>query len=222
MSTRCPYCRMVNALNARQCDGCGYDLTGASSGGQRGSGFSNLFGGGARQSNPTPAPGTGNLSARCPYCRAVNAPNAAVCGGCGHPLNAPLQVQRYQPPFFDRLKTYVTGHWKGVGAAIIFLLVMVVIVIPTINEKAAERARKARCTYHANGMLDLTYTRVTKIYRIKYIPITTSSYEVTYTFEANGKTYTGKDNLPLEPTRREIVVNYEPEDPTNNHTELGR
>jgi hypothetical protein len=210
---------MVNKLNARQCDGCGYDLVGASSGGQQGSFFSNLFGGGARQTSAAPAAGTGSLSSRCPYCRAVNGSNLSHCSGCGHPLNAPLQARMYKPPLTERLSHYFTSHWKGMGGAIIVLVVALTVAGMAISEKSAESARRARCTYMANGTLDPSYYKVTKTRRIRFIPITSTYYEVTYTFEANGRTYSGKGEMSFEPRRREIVVKYEPEDPTNNFTE---
>jgi hypothetical protein len=219
MSTRCPYCRMVNNLNARRCDGCGYDLVGDASGGQRGSGFSNFFGGSSRQPNAAPVAGTGSLSSRCPYCRAVSAPHLSHCAGCGHPLNAPLQALMYKPPFFERFKNYFAEHWKGMGGAVIVLVVTLTVAGMAISEKTAESAKRARCTYMASGTLDPKYYKVTKTRRIRFIPITSTYYEVTYTFEANGKTYSGKGEMSFEPRRKEIVVKYEPEDPTNNYTE---
>jgi hypothetical protein len=58
------------------------------------------------------------------------------------------------------------------------------------------------------GTLDENYTVVTKD--------SVTSYDVSYTFTAKGKQFTGKDNISLEPTTADTTVYYMSADPADN------
>jgi hypothetical protein len=214
---------MVNELSARKCAGCGYDLISAPAGGDSGnswlSGFFGLF---SRQRPATPTPTAATPTGRCPYCRAVNSPQAATCIGCGHPLNVPLQAQYRRPrqPFSERFKSYVTAHWQGFATAAVFIGGATFLLWASSSEKNQEQERKARCTSQARGKLNPKYQIITKTTSIKFIPVSSkTTYDVTYTFQVNGATLTGKSNWAFEPTQLDVQVHYEPENPSNNYAD---
>lgn len=217
MATRCPYCKMVNYLDARQCGGCGHDLVGSSQPEPgRWSWLGNLFGGASSRSVAKPTAPTEQLSSRCPYCRVANFPNAQNCTGCGHPLNVPLQIQKYKPPFSERVRDYFSGHWQGFAGSLAVLVAVLIFAGFAASEKQEEESRRARCTRYARGTLNPNYTKVTKTVRVRWVPISKTTYEVTYRFQVAGKTYDGHDSWNFEPTERAIVVTYDPDDPSNN------
>jgi len=65
------------------------------------------------------------------------------------------------------------------------------------------------------GILDSTYTKVTR--KIIFV-----EYRVTYQFEADGRTYHGRDELGEKPLQRAVEVFFLPEDPANNRLKGGK
>lgn len=77
----------------------------------------------------------------------------------------------------------------------------------------SEMLRSQRCTVATIGELAMSYTVNEKS---RNGVVTSTTYDVNYSFDVGGRPYQGEDTLPDEPTELEVTVYYNPANPAEN------
>lgn len=145
----------------------------------------------------------------CPRCGVLNGDAARTCRGCSADLTAKAAAAPSAP--MVEAPSGTAGATAGRGGR--FWLCTLLFAAGIVSGVLLWKSSNINYDSSGPGALDDQYTEVTQNSSV--------SYEVTYTFTAGGRQFSGKDTLYFVPTTADTTVYYMTADPAKNALHQG-